>query len=59
MKRRNLFFNFVFSFLGGLLLSEPITPNIMIALLLITMGIFVVNAKTRKAFSIVHPGRNV
>jgi drug/metabolite transporter (DMT)-like permease len=45
--------------LGGLLLGEPITPNIMIALLLIAMGIFVVNAKTRKEFSIVHPGRNV
>ena len=45
--------------LGGLLLNEPITTHIVIALLLIAMGIFVVNAKTRKEFSIVHPGRNI
>ena len=45
--------------LGGLLLNEPITTNIVIALLLIALGIFVVNTNTRKAFSIVYPGRNV
>jgi drug/metabolite transporter (DMT)-like permease len=34
--------------LGGLLLDEPITPKIIIALLLITSGILVVHWKAKK-----------
>jgi drug/metabolite transporter (DMT)-like permease len=45
--------------LGGLILKEPITPNVITALLLIVTGILLVNAKGRKEMAIVHPGRNV
>jgi len=31
--------------LGGLVLGEPITPKILLALLLIVSGIFIVNLK--------------
>jgi drug/metabolite transporter (DMT)-like permease len=44
---------------GGLVLGEPITVNIITALLLIVTGILLVNAKSRKEMAIVHPGRNV
>lgn len=46
-------------FLGGLVLGEPITSNIILALLLIVSGIFIVNFKTGKEIPILHPGRNI
>jgi drug/metabolite transporter (DMT)-like permease len=46
-------------FLGGLVLGEPITFNILVALLLIVSGISIVNLKTKKGIPILHPGRNI
>jgi drug/metabolite transporter (DMT)-like permease len=46
-------------FLGGWVLGEPITANIMLALVLIVSGIFIVNFKTGKEVPILHPGRNI
>jgi drug/metabolite transporter (DMT)-like permease len=46
-------------FLGGLVLGEPITFNILVALLLIVSGISIVNLKTKKEIPILHPGRNI
>jgi drug/metabolite transporter (DMT)-like permease len=46
-------------FLGGLILGEPITLNILAALLLIVSGISIVNLKTKKEIPILHPGRNI
>ena len=46
-------------FLGGLVLGEPITFNILAALLLIVSGISIVNLKTKKGIPILHPGRNI
>ena len=45
--------------LGGVMLGEPITAHIFIALVLIVSGILVVNARTKKELPIVHPGRNL
>jgi len=44
--------------LGGLILGEPITVNILLALLLIASGIIVVNLKTRK-YSPLFPSRGI
>ena len=44
-------------FLGGALLKEPITAQILAALALIAAGIIIVN--TRRKTPAVHPGRNV
>jgi drug/metabolite transporter (DMT)-like permease len=46
-------------FLGGLVLAEPITSKILLALLLIVSGISIVNLKTKKEVPILHPGRNL
>jgi drug/metabolite transporter (DMT)-like permease len=46
-------------FLGGLILGEPITFNILVALLSIVSGISIVNLKTKKKIPILHPGRNI
>jgi drug/metabolite transporter (DMT)-like permease len=35
-------------FLGGILLGEPITPNIIVALILIAIGIVIINYRTKK-----------
>ncbi|KPJ75163.1 MAG: hypothetical protein AMJ54_15710 [Deltaproteobacteria bacterium SG8_13] len=43
--------------LGGVLLGEPVTAQILAALVLIAAGILIVN--TRRKIPIVHPGRNV
>ncbi len=43
--------------LGGAVLGEPITIQILVALVLIAAGILIVN--TRQKIPIVHPGRNV
>ena len=43
--------------LGGAVLHEPITVQILAALVLIAAGILIVNTRRRSA--IVHPGRNV
>jgi len=45
--------------LGGLILGEPITKNILVALVLIGSGIFVVNYKRKKAIPLVQISRNV
>lgn len=45
--------------LGGLLLGEPITPKILIALLLIVSGILVVHFKQKKIVPLFPLGRNV
>jgi len=45
--------------LGGLILGEPITKNIIVALVLIGSGIFVVNYKQKKAIPLVQISRNV
>jgi len=45
--------------LGNRMLGEPITANLIVALLLIVTGIVIVNVRTRKDVVIVHPGRNV
>jgi drug/metabolite transporter (DMT)-like permease len=45
--------------LGGLVLGEPVTVTLFIALLLIVSGILVVNARVKKELPIVHPGRNI
>ncbi len=44
--------------LGGLILGEPITANILLALLLIVSGIVVVNLKTRK-YTALFPPRGI
>ena len=46
-------------FLGGLVLGEPITVKILVALLLIVSGILIVNLKTPRKIPMVHPGRNM
>jgi len=46
-------------FLGGLVLGEPITFNILVALFLIVSGISIVNLKTKRGTPILHPGRNI
>jgi drug/metabolite transporter (DMT)-like permease len=46
-------------FLGGLVLGEPITVKILVALMLIVSGILIVNLKTPKKIPIVHPGRSM
>jgi drug/metabolite transporter (DMT)-like permease len=45
--------------LGGLILEEPITVNIIIALLLIVSGILLVNFRQRKPIPLFPIGRNV
>jgi drug/metabolite transporter (DMT)-like permease len=45
--------------LGGLVLNEPITVNILIALLLIVSGILLVNFRQRKQIPLFPLGRNV
>lgn len=45
--------------LGGLVLNEPITVNILIALLLIVSGILLVNFRQRKPIPLFPIGRNV
>ena len=45
--------------LGGLVLREPITVNIIIALLLIVSGILLVNLKQKKPIPLFPLGRNV
>ncbi len=45
--------------LGGLILGEPITKNILVSLVLIGSGIFVVNYKRKKAIPSVQISRNV
>jgi len=45
--------------LGGLVLGEPITVNIIIALLLIVSGILLVNFKQKKPIPLFPLGRNV
>jgi drug/metabolite transporter (DMT)-like permease len=46
--------------LGGLVLKETISLNILGALLLIVAGILVVNSKPKKTIAVVvHPGRNL
>lgn len=45
--------------LGGLVLNEPITLNIVVALLLIVTGILIVNSRPKKEMAVVYPGRNV
>ncbi len=55
-------FNFIMPIagvlLGGLILGEPITVNILLALLLIVSGIIVVNLKTRK-YTALFPTRGI
>jgi len=45
--------------LGNVMLGEPITLNLLVALCLIVTGIVIVNVRTKKEVVIVHPGRNV
>ena len=45
--------------LGGLILGEPITKNILVSLVLIGSGIFVVNYKQKKVIPSVQISRNV
>ncbi len=45
--------------LGGLILGEPITVNILIALLLIVTCILVIHFKQKKLILLFHVGRNV
>lgn len=45
--------------LGGLILEEPITVNILIALLLIVSGILLVNFRQKKQIPLFPLGRNV
>lgn len=45
--------------LGGMVLQEPITSNIGIAMVLVVAGILVVNSKSRRETAMVYPGRNV
>jgi drug/metabolite transporter (DMT)-like permease len=45
-------------FLGGVVLGEPITFNILLALLLIVSGIVVVNVKGKK-YAPVFPTRGI
>ena len=45
--------------LGGMILKEPITSNIGIAMVLVAAGIMVVNYKPRRETTMVYPGRNV
>ena len=45
--------------LGGLMLGEPITGNILIALLLIVSGILLIHFKQKKAVPLFPIGRNL
>lgn len=45
--------------LGGLILDEPITSNLVLALLLIASGILVVHFKSRKPLPLILPSRGV
>jgi drug/metabolite transporter (DMT)-like permease len=45
--------------LGGLILGEPITVNILIALLLIVSGILLVNFRQKRQIPLFPIGRNV
>lgn len=45
--------------LGGLILDEPITANIIIALLLIVSGIFMIHFKQKKPLPLFSIGRNL
>jgi len=45
--------------LGGLMLGEPITANILIALLLIVSGILLIHFKQKKAVPLFPIGRNL
>lgn len=45
--------------LGGLVLGEPITVNIIVALLLIVSGILLVNLKQKKPIPLFPLGRNI
>jgi drug/metabolite transporter (DMT)-like permease len=45
--------------LGGLMLGEPITPNILIALLLIVSGILLIQFKQKKTVPLFPMGRNL
>jgi drug/metabolite transporter (DMT)-like permease len=45
--------------LGGLILGEPITVNILIALVLIVSGILLVNFKQKRQIPPFPLGRNV
>jgi drug/metabolite transporter (DMT)-like permease len=45
--------------LGGWLLGEPITADLLLAMLLIATGILAVNWRSKKTLTIVHPGRSL
>jgi drug/metabolite transporter (DMT)-like permease len=45
--------------LGGLILGEPITRNILIAMLLIVAGILVTHIKQKKPIPSLPPGKNI
>jgi len=45
--------------LGGLILGEPITGNILIAMLLIVAGILVTHIKQKKPIPSLAPGKNI
>ena len=45
--------------LGGVILGEPISYRLVLALLLIVAGIMTVNARARRQRLMVHPGRHV
>lgn len=45
-------------FLGGVVLGEPISPNILLALSMIVSGILVINFKTRKN-TLLYPPRGL
>ena len=45
--------------LGGVMLGEPISYHLILALLLIVAGILTVNARARRQRLMVHPGRHV
>jgi drug/metabolite transporter (DMT)-like permease len=46
-------------FLGGMILGEPMTTKILLALVLIVIGIAVVQIKEKDPSPILHPGENV
>jgi len=45
--------------LGGIVLKEPITFNIMIALLLVVSGIIVINVKPKRPTTIFPLGKGI
>jgi drug/metabolite transporter (DMT)-like permease len=45
--------------LGGLILREPITINIMIALVLIVAGILIIHYRQKKPIPLPSMGRNI